>query len=137
MSTYDPRSIRPREDWAVILMEERKQLLSSGILIAPNETGAEKVTEGAGHIVRITYGKKAKAMKLEAGQRVCLRSYFKYANPIPNEEIWSDGRPCEYFLMSVDDIMAVIPEGVDVGVYSRPSQSAVDSVSEEGTVRMR
>ena len=62
---------------------------------------------------------------------------MKHANPIPNDEEWPSGAKKEYFLMSVDDIMAVIPEGLSVGVYSRPSQSAVDSVAEDGSVKMR
>lgn len=134
MSSYDPRAIRPREDWAVVLMEERVQLLSSGILIAPNETGAEKVTEGAARIVRVSYGKKADAMKLEAGQRICIRTYMKHANPIPNDEEWPSGAKKEYFLMSVDDIMAVIPEGLSVGVYSRPGMTSEPAPSNKELV---
>ncbi len=137
MAFYDPYKVRPREDWCVVLMEERIQLLASGIFIAPNETGAEKVTEGAGRIIRLSRGTKALAMDLNVGQRVCLRSYLKYANPVPTEETWPSGAAKEYFIMSVDDIMAILPAGLNVGVYSRPSQSAVESVASDGSVTMK
>ena len=137
MPLFDPTKIRPRADWCVVLMEERIQLLASGIFIAPNETGAEKVTEGAGTIIRLTPGEKSRAMGLEPGMRVCIRSYLKYANPIPNEEEWPSGAKKEYFIMNVDDIMAVIAPGLNIGVYSRPSQSAVDTVAEDGSVAMK
>lgn len=137
MSMYDPRKIRPMEDWAIVLMEERIQLLSSGVYLAPNETGAEKVTEGAGIIIRLTPGEKSRSDELEAGQRVCLRSYLKCANPIPTEETWESGQPKEYCIVKVDDFMAVIPPDLNVGVFSRPSQSSVESVGEDGSVVMR
>jgi hypothetical protein len=57
--------------------------------------------------------------------------------PVPSDETWHDGTSKEFFLMDVADLMAIIPEGSDVGVFSRPSQSAVESVDDEGRVSMR
>jgi co-chaperonin GroES (HSP10) len=118
-------------------MEERKDFLSDvGLFIAPNETGAEKVTEGVAVIIRFGPGDKRAQLDLAEGQRVCIRSYFKYANVVPTEETWPSGRPKEYFLMALDDVLALVPSGVDVGVYSRPAMSSVESVDDEGNVRM-
>jgi len=134
----DPRCVRPRRDWVLALMEERKDFLSDvGLYIAPNETGAEKVTESVAVIFSFGPGEKRAQLDLCEGQRVCLRSYLKYANVVPTDETWPSGKPKEYFLMAIDDIMAVVPREMDVGVYSRPAMSAVESVDEEGKVRMR
>lgn len=115
---YDPTAIRPKKDFAVVLAEPRKAQLSSGIFLPTAETGAEKVTEGAGRVIRVGPGKKGPALELKEGDRVVYRGFLKVANPVTTDETWPDGTPKEYFLMAIDDIMLVVPEDVDVGVYS-------------------
>lgn len=115
---YDPRSVRPRRDWVVVLDDQRKEKLASGLLLPSSETGLEKVTEGSGTIVRIGVGNKVSQLGLEPGSRVVYRSYLKYANPIENDEKWPDGGQKRYFLMSCEDLVAVTQPGVEVGVYS-------------------
>jgi co-chaperonin GroES (HSP10) len=124
---YDPKSIRVKDGWCIVLMDERKVQLDSGILL-PVETGAEKVTEGAGVLIRVGGGKKIKALEIEAGQRICCRSYLKYANPIETDEKWPSGAKKEYFLMSADDIMGVLAEGVAVGVFTSPANRIKETV---------
>lgn len=136
MATFDPLKIRVRDSWAVVLMDERQETLASGIYL-PTVTAAEKVTEGAGVLVRLGVGEKNSLLGLEPGMRICLRSYLKYANAIPNEETWPSGQPKEYFILNVDDILAVVPDGVQVGVYSRPAMGAVESVAADGKVTMK
>jgi co-chaperonin GroES (HSP10) len=136
MSNFDPLKIRVRDSWAVVLMDERQDTLASGIYL-PTVTAAEKVTEGAGMLVRVGEGKKNRELGLEPGMRICLRSYLKYANAIPNEETWPSGQGKEYFILNVDDILAIVPEGVQVGVYSRPAMGAVESVGADGKVTMK
>lgn len=138
MASYDPKTVKPRRDWVLVLMEERRDFLADvGLYIAPQETGAEKVTEGTGIIVRVGDGDKNKLLGLDPGMRICMRSYFKHANVVPTDEEWPSGKPKEYFLMATDDIMAIAPHGTDVGVFSRPAMSAVDAVDAEGNVRMK
>jgi len=129
-------AIRPRRDWALVLADVRKVELASGIIL-PVETGAEKVTERAGSVIRLGPGDKAPAMGLKEGDRIVFRGFIKYHMPIESDEVWADGSKKEFFLMDIADIMAVT-EGVEVGVFSnRPSQSAVESVDAEGNVKMR
>jgi co-chaperonin GroES (HSP10) len=137
MSYYDPSKLRVKDSWAVVLMDERREQLASGIILAI-ETKAEKLTEGAGIIVRVGEGKKNRELGLEPGMRICLRSYLKYANAIPNEETWPSGKGKEYFILNVDDILAVVPDDVQVGVFSRPAMSAVEEVDAvTGNVKMK
>jgi co-chaperonin GroES (HSP10) len=117
MSTFDPTKVRPRDGWVVVLADQRRTKLDSGLLL-PIETGVEKVTEGAGLLIRVGQGRKNHTLGLEAGQRVVYRGYLKYANPIPTEETWSDGEAKQYFVMSVDDLIGVMAPGVEVGVFS-------------------
>lgn len=123
MSEYNPLGIRPQRDFVSVLMEERKELLDSGIFLPGSETGAEKVTEGAGTVVRVGPGELNEKLRLEPGMRILVRSFLKYANSIPTEEKWPSGARKEYFFMSSKDIMAVLPTDVAVGVFSSPAQS--------------
>ena len=122
--SFNPASIRPRRDWVLVLDDLRKSVLESGIVIAV-ETGLEKVREGTGTLVRVGIGDKTKALGIEPGQRVVYRSYLKYANPVETDEKWPDGTAKRYFLMSCEDLFAVIPPGMEVGVFSgRPQVPA-------------
>ncbi len=118
----DPKKVRPRDGWLVVLSDARKEKVGS-IFVAPRETGVEKVTEGAGLIIRAGPGKKNQRLGLEEGQRIVYRGFLKYANPIETGEKWSDGQAKQYFIMSAEDIMAILPIGVEVGVFSGRPQS--------------
>lgn len=115
---YDPKSIRPRDGWVVVLDEPRKTLLSSGLFLPGAETGPEKVSEGAGILIRVGIGEKNRKIGLEPGLRVVYRGFLKYANPIETGEKWEDGQSKRYFVMSSDDLLFVVPDGVEVGVFS-------------------
>jgi len=122
--TYDATKIRVRDGWVVILHDERQVVLDSGIFLPGSETGAEKVTEGAGTLIRLGEGKKNTALELHVGDRVFYRSYLRVANAIANDETWPSGAPKEYFIMNVDDLMGVMPPGTKVGVFSRPAMTS-------------
>lgn len=126
----DPSKILPKRDWCLVRCDARQTKV--GLIELPvNETGVEKVTERAGTVIRVGPGEKAKVLDLKAGDRVVFRGFLKYANPVPTD----DGS--EHFLMSIDDVLCVTEGDINVGVFSRPSQHAVESVSEDGKVRMR
>jgi co-chaperonin GroES (HSP10) len=114
----DPRKLRPRDGWVVVLADARKQVLASGIVLPNHEVGAEKMCEGAGELIRCGVGPKNSKMGLENGQRVAFRGFLKYANPIPHEEKWEDGQDKQYFVMSSEDLLAIIPPGMEVGIFS-------------------
>lgn len=118
MGAQDLSKIRPKPDWVSVLADQRKDRLASGLYIPGEETGAEKVTEGAGTIVRLGAGELAKDLGLEAGQRIVYRSFLRFANRIESDERWPDGSPKEYFFMAIADIMGVLAPGAEVGIFS-------------------
>lgn len=122
MKHYDPEKIRPRKDWVIVQDDSRREKTSGGIILPTQETGLEKVTEGAGTIIRVGPGDLNRTLDLAPGLRIVYRSFLKYANDIPVE---SKNR---FFFMSSEDIMAVIAKGVDVGVFSgRPEVPTEDA----------
>lgn len=118
MTTYDPKKIRVRKDWALVLDDDRKMILASGIILPGHETGMEKVTEWKGTLVAVGEGYKTKVGKLAPGVTVVYRAFLKHANRVPTDEFWESGAEKHYFIMSIDDIIGVVAPGVDVGVYS-------------------
>jgi co-chaperonin GroES (HSP10) len=114
---YKPSQIRPNRDWVLVLDDERREVLASGLILA-EVTGAEKVTEGTGTLIRVGPGDMNGGLGIEPQMRVVYRSYLKYANPIDSEERWPSGSRKRYFLMSCKDLMGVVAPGVEVGVYS-------------------
>jgi co-chaperonin GroES (HSP10) len=134
----NPRNIRPRRDWALVLADARKTVLASGIILPGEETGVEKVTERAGMVIRLGPSVRAGVMGLKEEDRIVFRGFIKHHMPIETDELWEDGSKKEYFLMDIADVFAVTDPDVNVGVFSgRPSQSAVESVDDDGNVKMR
>jgi co-chaperonin GroES (HSP10) len=114
---WGPGNIRPKKDWAVVRLDQRKTTLSSGIII-PMETNHEKLHEGSGVLIRFGSGPIAEAETLAIGDRVLFRSYLKEISRLPSTSVWPDGEKQEFFLISLQDVSAVIPKGVEVGLLS-------------------
>jgi co-chaperonin GroES (HSP10) len=135
----NPRGVRPRRDWVLVLQDPRKVVLDSGLVLPGEETGAEKVTESSGTVARLGPSEHlVSAIDLVEGTRIVYRGFMKHHMPIPDHgETWEDGSKKEYFLMAVEDVIAVIGKDTSVGVFSRPSQKAVESVDDTGKVKMR
>jgi co-chaperonin GroES (HSP10) len=117
MFTADPHNIRPKRDWAIILQDPRKSVLSSGILL-PMETNDEKLHEGSGIVIRLGVGPKVTGTSLREGDRVLYRTYLRHAVTIDSDKKWSDGSRMEFFFMDVTDIAAVISTDLEVGALS-------------------
>lgn len=114
----DVTKIRPREGWVLVLDDQRKKETSGGIILPGVETGAEKVTEGSGTVIRVGNGEKNAKAGLENGVRIVYRSFLKHAHRLDTDDKWEDGQPKHYFLMNSDDVLAVMAPGVEVGVFS-------------------
>lgn len=111
-----PTDIVPRREWVLVLDEPRPEKVGS-LYLPGEETHEEKMMEGAGTVMVLGPGLKKGVLGLEVGQRVMYRSFLKHGNPIEHGETWEDGTKKSYFLMAIDDILAVIPQGLSVGVY--------------------
>ena len=116
--SYEPWQLRPaNEDWAVICEDKRKTELSCGIII-PIVTNHERLHEGSGYIIRLNSGPIAKAERLKPGCRILYRSYLKYIHQLETTKHHPTGEPCEYFLISLKDVLTELDPGVEVGLLS-------------------
>ena len=117
MFQADPYAIRPKRGWAIVRQDQRKSVLSSGIILA-DETIAEKLHEGAGIIIRLGPGPKNEALGIQPGDRVLYRTYLRHAIPIETSQKWLDGTKMEYFFIDTNDLVALISPDLQVGPLS-------------------
>jgi len=118
-----PLKIRPLDGWCVVLADPRKDVLASGIILPGSDTVDERMSEGAGTIIKVGQGKKNGPLSLRRGDRIAYRGFLKHAVPLESDDFWPNSKQrVLYFLISTDDILGVLADGVDVGVFSgRPS----------------
>jgi len=114
----DPTKVRPRDGWLIVLDEPRPEKTSGGIILPGHETGAEKLSQGAGTIIRLGPGEKNRRIGLEEGMRVLYRGFLKWANPLETDEKWPTGQTKQYFVMSHEDLLAILDPNADVSIFS-------------------
>jgi co-chaperonin GroES (HSP10) len=115
---FNPRSLRPIGEWAVLVEEPRKKVLSSGLILTDKLTMVENVSEMGAEVVSIGTSKKFAMLDLMPGRRVLYRGFLKYAHPLETEERWENGDTKKFFLIKIDDIAMLLGKDVDVGCFS-------------------
>lgn len=111
------KDVRPIRNLCLIQADDREETIAGGLLYLPvSETTPEKLSQGTGVLVRLGPGEKVKKLGIQVGERVAYRGYLKHANPIE-----SDDETKKFLMLSVDDIIGVIPAGLSVGVFSSPA----------------
>ena len=118
----DPFKIRPKRDWLIVLDDQRKDGLSSGILLPMTPT-AERLSQKSGTVISVGPGAKNEAAGLRPYQRVAYRFHLSYAQPLPLEETWPDGEKKQYFFIASDDILMALDSTTEVGFLSEPKDS--------------
>lgn len=118
---FNPRKLRPHHDWAVLLEEQRKTKLASGIILTDQLAHIENVHECAGEVISIGQSPKFARIGVKAGSRVGYRGFLKYAHPLETDEKWPDGTTKKFFLIKLDDICFTLGKNVDVGAFSARS----------------
>lgn len=120
-------NVRPLKNWCLVLADKREEKIAGGLLVLPvSETTPEKLSQGMGTIVRIGNGKKVDVLGLKVGDHVAYRGYLRHANPVEG-----DDPERKHFFISVEDIIGVIGEGVNVGVFSSPASHSMPALKEE------
>lgn len=111
----NPIKVKPSRDWCLVLHDKRVMTLKSGLVLPLTETTTERLSQGSGLLVRLGNGDKIKALGLIKGLRVVFRTYLRHLNPVYGDDIepWDDGSEKRYFLIHVDDLIAVSDQTTD------------------------
>ncbi len=112
----DWKRVRPRGDWALVKTDPRVKQTKGGLHLPDGLLGMEKMSEATGVVLRLG-GTVCDTLNfgLEPGMRVCFRGFLKDASAHIFER-HEDG--CEVFMITADDILAVVDESVQVGALS-------------------
>lgn len=108
----DWRKFTPLKKWVLVKADPRVKKTSGGIILTEALTGIEKVMEGTGRILQV--GSEA-AKDVEPGERICFRGFLKEAF---HAAFKRDEDGCQIFMLRIEDVIAVIPDDVEMGAFS-------------------
>ena len=111
----DSAKVRPLHKWVVVKADPRVKKTSGGIELPDMMLAAERVMEGTGKVLSV--GRKVAdtcCFPLEPGMRVCFRGFLK--DVTAREFLPIDD--CPVFMLQADDILAVIDDDVQMGVFA-------------------
>lgn len=113
--TINPKKFNPIGKWLLVHADPRVKQSKGGIHLPDKQVKVERTMEGSGRILKIG-GRvnKDATYALEPGMRVVFRGFLKDASGAVFDKI--DDR--EVFMLAVEDVLAVIDEGVEVGAFS-------------------
>ena len=105
--------IHPYKRWVMVKADPRVKKTAGGIVLTDELIGIERVMEGTGTILNVG----SEVNEVETGQRVAYRGFLKdVSRGMIKQE---DG--CDVFLIRVEDLLAVIGDGVTMGAFSSSS----------------
>jgi co-chaperonin GroES (HSP10) len=114
MSLVNWRNVRPLGKWVLVKADQRVKKTASGIILTDELTRIERVTEGSGRLLRVGQ----EAMKdVEPGERIMYRGFLKDAFHTAFERD-EDDRDRQIFMLRIEDILAVIPDDLEIGCFS-------------------
>lgn len=109
------KSFRPIGKWVLVKADPRVKKTPGGIYLTDEIVKVERVMEGTGRVLKCG----PEAMKdVEPGERICYRGFLKdaFGNSFERED------DCDIFLLRVEDVLAVIPDDIEMGEFSGPME---------------
>lgn len=106
----EAKSVTPYKYWVLVKADPRVKKTSGGIILTDELTGIERVMEGTGTVLSVG----SKVDEVIPGDRVAYRGFLKDVS----KGMVKPENGCEIFLIRVEDLLAVIEEGVTMGAFS-------------------
>jgi co-chaperonin GroES (HSP10) len=104
--------IIPMPGWALCKAVPHALENSSGIII-PGDIDKNVTSEGVAEVVSVGAPHVGPA-GVEVGDKVIYRGFLRFANPMGNKH--GSQRDCEFFLLNLRDILAVVEGSGTVGI---------------------
>ena len=109
----DPKEIHPYKRWILVKADPRVKKTPGGIFLTEQLVGIERVMEGTGSVLAIG----SEVDEVSVNDRVAYRGMLKDVS----RGMISQVDDCDVFLIRIEDILAVIDEGVTMGAFSGPA----------------
>jgi len=107
------KTVHPYGKWLMVKADPRVKKTAGGIHLTDELVAVERVMEGTGRI--LAQGSEVRQEEdINVGDRVAYRGFLKDVSRgyIARED------DCDIFLIRVEDLIAVIGEGVTMGAFS-------------------
>jgi co-chaperonin GroES (HSP10) len=83
-------------------------------LVIPKDVDKEVTSEGAAVVLEVS-PKRGQDVPFSVGDKIVYRGFLRFCNQVG--EMFGEHRSCEYFLLNIDDALAVISGAGTIGLY--------------------
>jgi co-chaperonin GroES (HSP10) len=106
--------IRPMPGW-VLCKTLPHVTETAGGLILPKDIDDEVTSEGVAEVIEVR-PKENQPVPFGAGDMIVYRGFLRFCNQLG--DYFGESRSCEYFMLNIDDALAVVTGPVSVGLYN-------------------
>lgn len=106
-------AIRPMPGWVLCKTLPHKTKTSGGLHM-PKDVDDEVTSEGVA-IVLESCPRENMPNVLQKGDAIVYRGFLRFCNQVG--EAYGEQRSCEYFLLNIDDVLAVVEGPATIGLY--------------------
>lgn len=104
--------LTPMPGWALCMAAPHSAQTASGLFIA-SEIDTNVKSEGVAEIISAR-PRDGIPMGVSPGDKVIYRGFLRFANQVGH--ILGSQRDCEFFLLNLDDILAVVEKPCTIGI---------------------
>ena len=105
--------IRPMPGWVVCKTLKHDEKTAGGLYV-PTSIDENVQSEGVAEVLEVT-PKKGAPTPFSAGDKIIYRGFLRFVNQIG--DLFDSHRGCEYFLLNIDDALAVVDGPCKIGLY--------------------
>ena len=105
--------IKPMPGWVLCRTLEHSTKTASGLFI-PKDVDKEVTSEGVAEVLDVN-PKHGHESPFAAGDKIIYRGFLRFCNQVG--EMFGEHRSCQYFLLNIDDALAVVGGPCTVGLY--------------------
>lgn len=106
--------IRPMPGWVLCKTLPHSTKTASGLFI-PKDIDKDVTSEGVAEVIEVR-PKEGMPAPFKEGDKIVYRGFLRFCNQLG--EFFDEHRSCEYFMLNIDDALAVVTGPVTVGLYS-------------------
>lgn len=106
--------VRPMPGWVLCKTLPHSTKTASGLFI-PKDVDKEVTSEGVAEVLEIS-PKHGHAAPFSVGDKIIYRGFLRFCNQVG--EMFGEHRSCEYFLLNIDDALAVVTGPTSIGLYN-------------------
>lgn len=107
------KKIRPMPGWVLCMALKEAEKSASGLII-PGSADENVTSEGVAEVIEIT-PKRGQSAPFKVGDKIVYRGFLRFCNQLGH--LYDDHRACKYFLLNVDDALAVVTGPGRIGLY--------------------